>query len=89
METDNVQTQSGSVSRFVDVDHSDNPQGHVDYLDFVAATTSYKRESIAALALRPGDCVLTLAAAQATTFGSWRHSLGHTAVSWVSIRAKP
>lgn len=50
--------QPVSRTEFDRVDHSDNPTARVHYLDLVAKTIDYKRESIDALGLGPGDCVL-------------------------------
>ncbi|HET9014899.1 MAG TPA: methyltransferase domain-containing protein [Thermomicrobiaceae bacterium] len=47
-----------SETPWADVDRSDDPGEKVRYLDLVTDTTPYKRQSLAALALRPGEHVL-------------------------------
>ena len=50
--------QALSETLWADVDRSDDPQARVRYLDLATRSTSYKRESLLALALQPGSRVL-------------------------------
>lgn len=60
MTESSVRAETINGTQFVGVDRSDDPQSRVRYLDMVAKSIDYKRDSIRALALGPVDRVLDI-----------------------------